>query len=110
MGLGLGSLSRARSCNCNCPVVKGNPNPLVFEILDMRVINGLYLSEVRYLDCENYEGIKLLVTRKNPKEFVSLDPHFTNKHDLNAGLIARFEPTTDGAKMAILAMKAWEPK
>ena len=58
------------------------------------------LDMVRYPDCYNYEGKKILVTRKAVNSRASLDPHFSGDSSINCGLVARFVPTQEGWEMA----------
>lgn len=100
--MGLYSASRRSAGNSyksNDPVLSTNPNPDEFKVTKVEQHGKLYLSIVIYPNCTNYEGKKILLTRKDPRLFKKLDPHFTKDHTLNAGLIARFEPTVEGWKM-----------
>lgn len=86
-------------------VPDGNPNPQRFEILRVAKQNNFLVVEVRYPDCTNYEGRKILLFKDNMTEeklrrLSSLDPHFMNDPKL-ASPIARFEPTSNGWEMAI---------
>lgn len=86
------------------PVLKGNPNPQRFEILRV-ARQGIFLAvEVRYPDCSNYEGRKILLfkglTEEKLRRLESLDPHFTGDPKVTSP-IARFEPTSSGWDMAI---------
>lgn len=79
---------------------ESNPNPLKFKVRSSEKIGDLWVSQVEYPGCTNYEGVKILVTRSNPKDLTHLDPHFSTDHTINAGLLARFEPTTEGLTLA----------
>jgi len=53
---------------------------------------------VRYLDCTNFEGIKVMVYRGHcVLRGGSLDPHFSNDP---GSPVARFRPDEDGIAMA----------
>lgn len=84
---------------------RGNPNPQRFEILRVAKHGAFLIVEVRYPDCTNYEGRKILLFKGNMTEaklrrLESLDPHFTDNPKVVAP-VARFEPTTNGWDMAI---------
>ena len=99
--MGLYSASRRSAGNSykkEDPVLSTNPNPDFFEILKSEQIGNLWLSIIKYPNCTNYEGKKILLTRQCPSAFHRLDPHFSKDHLINAGLIARFEPTSYGWK------------
>ena len=92
------------------PKLDGEPNKYRWKILTKKIVNGMALVEVQYLDCHNYEGKKILVYLDN-KKFQKLkkkgvlDPHFLEKH---YSPIARFEPTTRGWKMAVHFAKTYK--
>jgi len=79
-------------------MISGNPNPKNFVILSCEQCGNSFVSLVKYPDCKNFEGLKILVTRYNPKMKTLIDPHFFP----NSGLIARLEPTGEGMKLAII--------
>jgi hypothetical protein len=86
MGIGIFKISGS-STNYNSK----NPNPNRFYILK-EYTNGQYTALiVRYPDCTNYEGLKILVI-KDYKESFTLDPHFTE----TGNIVARFRPENDG--------------
>ena len=100
--MGLQSSSqRSGALRAGQKALPGNPDPGRFAILSVWDVGNYYVSTVNYPDCANYEGRKVLVTRRDPSLFTRLDPHFTDQYDLNAGLIARFEPTTEGEQLAL---------
>lgn len=99
MGVSCMGLSSAKGPGQAVP--SGNPNPNRFKILSLWPTGHYYVSMVQYSDCANYEGLKILVTRQDPSSLSHLDPHFTPDHALNAGLIARFEPTVEGEQLAL---------
>ena len=78
----------------------GNPSPSRYTIEKLIHIGGFYISLIKYPDCTNYEGKKILVTTRAPDPAKPLDPHFTIDYNINCGLVARFEPTDKGWKMA----------
>lgn len=81
-----------------------NPRPDNYEILKFATVGRYLIVEIKYLDCINYEGKKVLVfenvTLQDLKKQGLIDPHFSeNKKFISP--IARFEPTVRGFKMAI---------
>lgn len=74
-----------------------NPNPRNYEVLRERNIGHLFVSEVKYPNCTNYEGHKILVTERSVRGRSELDPHFTADSDI----IARFVPNDEGWSMAV---------
>ena len=81
---------------------EGNPNPHNFEVKQCIWKGNVYVVEVNYPDCKNYEGNKILVISKDDfnkaMDCGILDPHFSNKGQT---VIARFEPTPKGWNMAM---------
>lgn len=79
-----------------------NPDPAKFELVEVRELNGWSIAVVRYPNCINYRGRKILVYN-NPPEVVRaqvlLDPHFLEHGDLSP--VARFVPTDLGLKLAV---------
>ena len=69
-----------------------NPDPSNFNVVKVEQVGSLFVSLVEYPNCTNYEGKKLLVSKFDPRERVTLDPHFAKR----SGLIARFVPTDIG--------------
>lgn len=112
MGIGSGYKYR-RSSSCfdsptgNQPELSSlNPDPTRFVIKKQEVVNEYLIVEIQYLDCTNYEGLKVLLFEKRVtvsdllKQKV-VDPHFSNNPDYISP-IARFEPTAKGWNMAKL--------
>ncbi|MCK9458528.1 MAG: hypothetical protein M0R80_02665 [Proteobacteria bacterium] len=132
MGLGFGGSSSSYDkptvvyCNCNqqqspetCQVqTQGrrkakkkfpNPNPKNFEILYSEQIGEFLIVRIKYPDCTNFEGVKILVYAEGTVADLlaqgSIDPHFSNNPDFYSP-IARFVPTTGGMVMAKAFVKA----
>jgi len=62
-----------------------------------------YILKVRYLDCTNFEGRKIMVYEgKFDKNVKELDPHFQEK----GGPIARFRPDVKNLHRAIKFAKS----
>jgi len=86
-----------------------NPRPDNYKILKSIQWDRFLIIKIKYLDCTNYEGQKILVYEgyqlKNLLAQKMIDPHFSeNKNFISP--IARFEPTEKGWKMAIAFVKA----
>ncbi len=80
-----------------------NPNPRNYKILQHETVGDYLIVEIKYPDCTNYEGNKILlyrgITLKQLKAQGSIDPHFCNNPNF-CSPIARFEPTDRGWQMA----------
>ena len=55
----------------------GNPNPHRFEILSCEQYKNRFLTVIKYPDCTNFEGKKVIVTNVDPRTRSSLDPHLS---------------------------------
>lgn len=78
--------------------VNENPDPRRYVIYSHIQYRDILLVKIRYLDCNNFEGIKILVFRcslLDLKQQVAIDPHFSENKDYESP-IARFEPTEEG--------------
>lgn len=110
--MGLNLFGRS-SCATDTPTSKPtysappalNPNPNKFrwtKEAQQTHSNGWTVVLIRYHDCTNYEGLKLLVY-DNAGKFMtleklgSIDPHFDNQ---SYSPIARFVPTAKGWDLA----------
>ena len=79
-----------------------NPNPANFRITKQYQVKDIVVVTVKYPDCTNYEGLKIMVYRAQLNDVLAqdkLDPHFCNGKHLSP--LARFVPTEEGWKMAI---------
>lgn len=75
-----------------------NPNPNNYSIVRTHTIRGYLIIEVKYHDCENYEGRKIMVYKcslEDLKKQKLIDPHFCDNTQYHSP-IARFEPTDNG--------------
>jgi len=91
-----------KSCYTNPTASAPNPDPSRWVLLDSVQFSNAHVLKVRYLDCTNFEGVKVVVYRGKYRLRHRLDPHFS---DSDESPIARFKPDADGWKMAIeLAM------
>lgn len=91
-------------------VVQGNPRPDNYQIIDTLTIGNYVIAEIRYPDCDNYEGRKILVYEgidgRGLREQKLIDPHFSDDKPYRSP-IARFEPTKRGWLMALAFVKTW---
>jgi len=78
-----------------------NPNPLNYLIMDYLEYNNNLLIYIKYPDCTNYEGNKILLYKDvcldQLKKQGSIDPHFSEN---KISPFARFEPTNKGWRIA----------
>lgn len=81
-----------------------NPNPSNYEILEVKEIGKWCVAKIKYPDCANYEGIKILVFKNASEKEIRaakfIDPHFCENGD-HLNVIARFKPTCFGMELAI---------
>jgi len=88
-----------------------NPDPSNYEIKRWKTIGKYLLMEIKYLDCVNYEGDKILLykdvglTQLTDQKLI--DPHFSDT-DMFISPVARFRPTNNGWEMAIRFMEIME--
>lgn len=78
-----------------------NPDPKRWELLDYYLLPRAYVLVVRYLDCTNFEGVKVMVYRgefPGTRRLQRLDPHFTPDE---GSPVARFRPDEAGIAMAV---------
>ncbi len=98
----MGITSLLSSCGSQGCSTTANPNPKKFEILELHANKHFTIAKIRYPDCTNYEGIKILVYKghiaKQLVKAAEIDPHFCEKH---LSPIARFAPTAEGLKLAL---------
>jgi hypothetical protein len=97
------------------PLPLPNPDPSNYEILEhwwsgRHGRQDHYLVvKIRYPDCTNYEGTKILVYRRVYLEELLkqelIDPHFS-ENPKYISPFARFEPTHRGWEMAIAVCRA----
>lgn len=86
-------------------VRSNNPDPSKYKIIDAMEVDNYLIIKLKYDDCTNYEGMKILVYKDTTAVGLlrqgKIDPHFsdclTAKHP-----IARFEPTPEGWRNARL--------
>lgn len=79
-----------------------NPDPKNYIIEEANLIGPYTVMKVKYPDCTNYEGRKILVFAAafyDIREQKVIDPHFSDNKDYISP-IARFVPTKEGWEMA----------
>lgn len=83
-----------------------------FGSITNREIGKFTVIKLKYPDCTNYEGIKILVFKASLSNIINqkkIDPHFSdNKTYISP--IARFEPTHAGLLMALALCELLNPK
>ena len=126
--MGISPFGRNSNCSCDKKYgdIKGtyadksntyqnpeNPNPTNFEFVRSQQVGTRLVVEVRYPNCTNYEGRKIMVydntnIHKLCRED-KLDPHFCD-NSKHSSPIARFEPTERGWNLALkfAQLKAFE--
>lgn len=84
-------------------VKEPNPDPQNFEVMTVKIKGDYAIVSVKYPDCTNYEGNKLLVfegvTEAEIRGWTFIDPHFCEGDHPTP--IARFEPTIKGWGLAV---------
>ena len=112
MGLGLGfSSSENDKSRCggttivnNVTVNLPNPDPGNWEVKQSEQIGDWLVVKVRYPDCTNYEGNKILVYKDatvwDLMKQCRIDPHFSDSEEWLTPF-ARFEPTEKGWQKAV---------
>jgi hypothetical protein len=84
------------------------PDPYNFRIVRGEENGNWVVIEVHYPDCNNYEGLKILLYRGIPltklRAQKRLDPHFCD-HKGCISPFARFEPTEEGWAAALTLSK-----
>ena len=81
-----------------------NSDPARYDVLDHLQIGPYLIVKLRYLDCTNYEGTKVMVyvdcTMPQLLKQRRVDPHFAETKQYRSP-VARFEPTKRGWNMAV---------
>ena len=102
------------SCNCNTQTVyvdrvvkqPPNPDPARFKILRSETFGNFTVVKIKYPDCTNFEGDKILLFNECIEvieSWRSIDPHFF----ADSRLVSRFIPTDIGWQMACASAKAF---
>ena len=84
--------------------VAGDPSPTNFKVLKHQFVGGNTVAVVEYPNCTNFEGKKVLVWlgRQPVDTWTHLDPHFNNPSKDSHTPFARFRPTAEGIRAAVL--------
>lgn len=102
---------RFSSSSYTTPAPQGNPDPSKWEIGYHKAIGKFLVVAIRYPDCNNYEGKKILVyenvTIDELKAQGKIDPHFSEDKKYKSPF-ARFEPTDRGLMMAVSMCEHFE--
>jgi hypothetical protein len=83
----------------------GNPDPNNYQLVKAEEKNGYLVVMIKYPDCTNYEGNKILVFKNlTLLQLVNqklIDPHFFPADKKFQSPVARFVPTDEGWNMAL---------
>jgi hypothetical protein len=86
-----------------------NPDPNNYKVEEVKTVGRFLIVRIKYPDCTNYEGMKILVYEDVSLEDLInqklIDPHFCNNKKYKSP-VARFVPTPRGQKMAIVFANA----
>jgi len=89
------------------------PQPFNYRIFGHWQFGKYLVVKIRYMNCTNYEGTKILlfegVTMDKLKKWKHIDPHFSDSMRYKSP-IARFVPTPHGIDMAVALAKALSEK
>lgn len=83
-------------------------NPRKYEIVQEKIVGGCVIAKIKFDNCINFEGMKILVYDSIEK-FAQLkrenyiDPHFSQ---VLYSPVARLEPTARGEQMAVIVANA----
>lgn len=109
MGIFSGKYKHLKSKDFKSTNIKDyfDPDPSRFEILQHYEENGHTMILIKYPNCINYEGQKVILYKDTTFDKINslkiLDPHFTNTNRIKP--FARFEPTEDGIQACYNLMK-----
>jgi len=101
--MGLGGMIVSSSSYESRVITLPNPKPDNYGLLRSEVVNGFLIIELKYHDCTNYEGRKVMVYECSLQDLLKqklIDPHFSNNENYFSP-IARFEPTERGWSNAV---------
>ncbi len=96
-------INKYENCSCNINSPAPNPDPSRWKLLEQKIFTNGYVLKVRYLDCTNFEGVKIIVFHGKMSLPKILDPHFSEGKN---SPIARFRPDKKGWGMAIKLAKS----
>jgi hypothetical protein len=90
-----------------------NPDPYNYSVLEAEQVGQYLVLKVKYPDCTNFEGTKVMVYRGvTPLDLLKqkfLDPHFFESKKV-AAPVARFVPTAEGWTMALRFARMMETR
>ena len=79
-----------------------NPNPARFKIVTTLQVGDNLVAQIKYPDCINFEGSKILLflatDKYELKSRTAIDPHFD---DNSKSPFARFKPNQEGWDAAV---------
>lgn len=103
MYFGRNSIKKTESTYETQKVSNFDPNPANFEILKSVERFGNLALYIKYPNCKNYEGNKILVYRRVKMDQIinlkEIDPHFSDDGSLSP--VVRLEPTQRGWIVAL---------
>jgi len=79
--------------SCSTNVAASAPDPSRWALIRKKQFKHGYAIHVKYFDCTNFEGNKIMVYRGQYKLRTVMDPHFADSDDAP---IARFKPDREG--------------
>ena len=94
---------KSYSHSTNNEEVAPDPSPERWTLIMCLEFDNAHVLVVKYDDCTNFEGLKIMVYRGNYIYRLYLDPHFA---DDEASPIARFKPTLEGLADAVSYAKS----
>lgn len=101
--MGLGGMIISSSSYESEEITLPNPKPDNYTLLRSKAVNGYLIIELKYHDCTNYEGRKIMVYKCSLDDLLKqklIDPHFSNNKNYFSP-VARFEPTEQGWENAL---------
>lgn len=73
------------------------PDPKNWQILKMYNAENAHVLKIKYPNCTNFEGVKVLVYKGKFKKLKERDPHFSEEKE---SPLARFRPDNIGWNLA----------
>lgn len=101
--------SSSSTATTSKPDTTGNPDPNNYQLVRAEEHAGYLIVMIKYPDCTNYEGNKILIFRDLTLiQLVNqrlIDPHFFPDDKKHKSPVARFVPTEEGWNMAVMLAK-----
>jgi hypothetical protein len=98
----MGTSFRLKTCSSyrSQDAVAPNPQANRWELLKHHQFKGFYVLKVKYLDCTNFEGVKIMIYKGkfDPKYKGELDPHFSESWN---SPVVRVKPSLGGWMLAL---------